>query len=72
MARYQEIKELGADYKFLWLNNVVDQFMNSVEQQNVFRAERKILKRCGNYLNKIYLEAIVYMIIFIYGVRSHK
>ena len=40
--------------------------------RNVFRAERKILKRCGNYLNKIYLETIVYMIIIIYGVRSQS
>ena len=44
MARYREIKELGADYKFFWLNNVVDQFMNSVEQRMYSELKEKFLK----------------------------
>ena len=28
--------------------------------RNELRAEGKILKRCGNYLNKIYLEGLDY------------
>ena len=45
--------------------------------RNELRAEGKILKRCGNYMNKIYLEDLDYnnniiIIIIIYGVRSQS